>query len=126
MGERHHMTGQAYGEPLDEGRVGARVRIPLTGTPDTHWAKALTAYLTQTLVGHRHVGHMHLSHLVQGRELVLDGVEQDEAATLGACLERAVDAANDACAGDQAPDPGNMSAEEADAIARRVKVAHAS
>ena len=126
MGTTHHMTGEVYGEPLAAGRVGARVRVPLTGTPDPHWSRAFTAYLTRELTGHGHVGHMRLHDVVQGRELMLDGVEADEAATLGACLERAVEAANGACKTDEAPHPTNISREEAEAIAGRIEISSAA
>ena len=122
MGETHQMIGEVHGEPLAAGQVGARVRVPLTGTPGPHWSRAFTAYLMQDLAGHGHIGHLHLNHVVQGRDLVLDGVEESEAEALGACLHRAVDAANGACANDGAPDPPNMSPREAAAIAERVKI----
>lgn len=117
-----HMTGEVHGEPRAEGQVGARLRLPLMGTPDAHWSRAFTAYLTRELTGHGHVGHMRLHDVVQGRELVLDGVEEGEAATLGACLERAVEAANGACEGDRTPHPTNMSPQDAKAIASRVVI----
>lgn len=60
--------------------------------------------------------------MVQGRKLVPDGVEDGEAAALGPCLRRAVEAANRACVNDGAPDPANMSPQEADAIARQVQI----
>ncbi len=116
------MIGDVRGEPLAEGLVGARVRVPLTGTPGPHWSRAFTAYLMQDLAGHGNVGHLHLNHVVQGRDLVLDGVEDSEGAALGACLRRAVEAANGACENDGAPEPANMSLQEADAIAHRVQI----
>ena len=116
------MNGDARGEPLARGVVGARVRVPLSGTPGPHWSKAFTAYLTQELIGHGHVGHLHLDNVVQGRELVLDGVEDGEAEALGACLSRAVDLANGACENDTAPEPANMSPQAADAIASKVEI----
>lgn len=122
MTETHHMIGDVCGEPLAQGRVGARVRVPLTGTPGPHWSRAFTAHLTQDLMGHGSVGHLQLANVVQGRELVLDGVEDCEAAALGACLQRAVEAANGACASEPPPEPPNMSSREAAAIAHEVRV----
>ena len=122
MGETHQMLGDVRGEPLGAGQVGARIRVPLTGTPGPHWSRAFTAYLMRELAGHGHIGHLQLNQVVQGRELVLDGVEADEAAALGSCLQRAVEAANGACENDGAPDPANMSQQEASAIAERVEI----
>jgi hypothetical protein len=122
MTEKHRMMGDVRGEPLARGRVGARVRVALTGTPGPHWSRAFTAHLTRDLMGHGSVGHLQLAHVVQGRELVLDGVEDCEAAALGACLQRAVEAANGACANDRPPEPANMSPQEAEAIAHDVRV----
>jgi hypothetical protein len=59
---------------------------------------------------------------VQGRDLVLEGVEDCEADALGSCLRRAVDAANGACVEDRPCEPGNMSRPAADAIARQVAI----
>ena len=122
MAETHQMIGDVRGEPLAAGLVGARVRVPLTGTPGPHWSRAFSAYLMRDLAGHGHIGHLHLDHVVQGGDLVLDGVEETEAPALGACLLRAVEAANGACENDGAPHPANMTVGEADAIARRVRV----
>jgi hypothetical protein len=60
--------------------------------------------------------------VVQGRDLVLDGVEDREADALGTCLRRAVEAANGACVEDRPSEPANMSSQEADAIADRVGI----
>jgi hypothetical protein len=63
-----------------------------------------------------------MDQLVQGSDVVLDGVEAPEAPALGECLERAVDAAN-ACAGDDAapaPTPTNMQRNVAERIAGEV------
>src|SRR5215213_7076244 len=97
MGETYQLIGAVRGEPLAAGRVGARLRVPLTGTPGPHWSRAFSSYLAQDLTGHCAVGHLHLNDVVQGSELVLEGVEPGEAPALGECLERAVDAANRAC-----------------------------
>jgi hypothetical protein len=121
MSETHHIAGQARGEPLPEGRVGARVRVPLSGAPSPRWSRALTAHLANALTGHAAVGHLHLDEVVQGSDLVLEGVEEPEAPVLGECLQRAVVAAN-AClqeAGD-APPPANMPGTDAERIAMQV------
>src|SRR4051794_17396235 len=119
MSESHQLSGQVRGEPLPSGQVGARVVVPLSGTPGPRWSRVLTARLTKDLTGHRAVGHLHLDGVVRGGELVLDGVEDREAAALGRCLGRAVELANEACAGEaSAPCDGNMSPQQAEAIAR--------
>ena len=118
MSETHHIAGSARGEPLPAGRVGARVRVPLSGSPSPRWSRALSARLANELSGHAAVGHLHLDEVVQGCELVLEGVEEPEAPILGDSLVRAVEAAN-AClqdGGDPAP-PANMAREQADRIA---------
>src|SRR5215211_8538025 len=121
MSETHHIAGKARGEPLSVGRVGARVRVPLSGTPSPRWSRALGAHLANELTGHAAVGHLHLDEVVQGSELVLEGVEEREAPALGECLHRAVAAAN-ACmhdAGEPPPRP-NMPQPEAQRIAVQV------
>jgi hypothetical protein len=57
---------------------------------------------------------------VQGTDLVLEGVEEREAPDLGACLARAVAAAN-ACVADGPPQPENMPRPRAEAIAAQVQ-----
>jgi hypothetical protein len=94
MGEHHFIAASARGEPLAEGRVGARVRVPLSGAPSPAWSRLMTGHLTASLVNHGPVGHLCVGEAVQGAEIVLDGVEDDEAARLGAALREAVDAAN--------------------------------
>jgi len=120
MSESHQLNGEVHGEPLPSGRVGARVIVPLTGTPGPKWSRALTAHLVQDLTGHRAVGHLHVRDVVQGRTLVLEGVEAQEAAALAPCLRRAVELANRACEHDPAPCEANMSCDEAEAIAQDV------
>jgi hypothetical protein len=120
MSESHQLDGEVHAEPLPSGRVGARVIVPLTGTPSAQWSRAFTAHLVQDLTGHRAVGHLHVSDIVQGRTLVLEGVEAQEAAALGPCLRHAIDLANRACQNDPAPSDANMSCGEAEAIARDV------
>jgi hypothetical protein len=118
MSETHHIAGNARGEPLSAGRVGARIRVPLSGAPSPRWSRTLSAHLANELTGHAAVGHLHLDEVVQGAELVLEGVEEREAPALGDCLIRAVEAAN-ACvreSGEAGP-PANMPRNEADRIA---------
>ena len=50
------------------------------------------------LTGHAAIGHVRLNELVQGHEIVLEGVESDEAPNLANAVERAVDATHQACA----------------------------
>lgn len=100
MAEQHRITGEARGEPLPAGRVGVRVRIPLSGCPSARWSRALSARLSNELVGHAAVGHLRLNDVVQGDELVLEGVEEREATGLAQALRRAVDATNQACPSD--------------------------
>jgi hypothetical protein len=122
MSEQHHLSGSARGEPLETGRTGARVRIPLDSPPGPHWSNALASALVKGLVGHRAIGHLQLDHLVQGAEIVLDGVETCEAELLGPVLLDAVEAANRACAGDkEQPSTPNMDPAEADEVARIVE-----
>jgi hypothetical protein len=120
MSETHHIAGTARGEPLPEGRVGARVRVPLSGAPSPRWSRALCAQLANALTGHAAVGHLHLDQLVQGSDVVLEGVEEREAPALGPCLERAVEAANACLDADGEPIPTNMPRDAAEKIATEV------
>src|SRR3954447_10019321 len=118
MSETHHIAGAARGEPQPEGSVGARVRMPLSGTPSPRWARALSAHLANELTGHAAVGHLQLDEVVRGSELVLEGVEEREAPALGNCVLRAVEAANACMPEDrEAGPPVNMPPTEADRIA---------
>jgi hypothetical protein len=76
--------------------------------------------LTVEVTGHPNVGHLALNEVVQGHEIVLEGVESGEAERLAAAVERAVEATNRACA--DLPDDSVplKPREEADAIARTV------
>ena len=120
MAEEHTIAGPAQGEPLPTGRVGVRLRIPLSGGPSRRWSRDLSARLTAEFSGHPNVGHLVLNDVVQGHEIVLDGVESGEADAVAGAVERAVDATNRACA--DAPDDSVSlkPREEADAIARTV------
>jgi hypothetical protein len=119
MPEHHRIVGASHGEPLPEGRVGVRVRVPLSGCPSRRWSHDLKARLTNELVGHPAVGHLRLDNLIQADQIVLDGVEEREAPLLSHALQRAIDATNAAC--DVEPRPSaNVSQPEADAIAHKL------
>ena len=120
MAEQHTIVGPARGEPLPVGRVGVRLRLPLSGAPSLRWARDLSARLTAEFTGHPNVGHLALNEVVQGHEIVLEGVESGETERLAAAVERAVAATNRACA--DAPDDSVplKPREEADAIAQTV------
>ncbi len=123
MSEHHHIVGFARGEPLPLGRVGIRVRFALSGSPSPRWSRNLRARLTRELAGHAAVGHLQLNDIVQGQEIVLEGVESDEASKLAGAVERAVDAANDATDDDRADDDDptrKIRQQEADDIAGEV------
>ena len=126
MSEHHHIVEMARGEPLPLGRVGVCVRFGLSGSPSPRWSRDLRARLTRESVGHAAVGHLRLNDLVQGHEIVLEGVESDEAPTLAGSVERAVDAANHAADDDVADDDdptGKVRQQEADDIVGEVRSA---
>jgi hypothetical protein len=123
MPERHRIAGPASGVPLATGRVGARVRIPLDSPPSPRWSRSLAAHLAADLTGHPAVGHLRLDAVVQGSEIVLEGVEPAEADRLGPVLSRAIKTANAACAeaeDDSAARAPNMPGHEAAQVARTV------
>ena len=101
MSEEHHIVDLARGEPLPAGRVGVRMRFPLSGSPSPRWSRDLSARLTVELAGHPAVGHLRLNAIIQGDEIVLEGVESGEASSIAGAMERAVDAANHDCADDK-------------------------
>lgn len=119
MSEHHWIAGASNGEPLAEGRVGVRVRVPLSGCPSGRWSRDLSARLATELLGHPAVGHLRLNDIVQGDQIVLDGVEEREAPLLSSALRRAIDATNAACSVDPSPHP-NVPQPKADAIAHKV------
>jgi hypothetical protein len=121
MSEEHQIVGLARGEPLPEGRVGVCLRFPLSGTPSPRWSRGLTARLAVELTGRPAVGHLRLNQLVQGREIVLEGVESDEASHIAGAVERAVDAANVDCTDINPVDASESDAQtKAHALAREV------
>jgi hypothetical protein len=118
MSEHYQIVSDARGEPLP-GSVGVRVRIQLSGCPSSRWSRALRVNLSNELVGHAAVGHMRLNDLVQGDQIVLEGVEASEAPTLAGSLRRAVEATNRAQIGEQNP-TANAEQQEADAVAHQI------
>ena len=118
MCEHYHTVSRVRGEPLPAGHVGVRVCVQLSGRPSRRWAHDLGARLANELVGNARVGHLRLNDIVRCDQIVLEGVEESEAAALGQALERAIDAANEASAG-PIPAP-NVPQEEADAVARKL------
>jgi hypothetical protein len=124
VSEDYQIVSRARGEPLPEGCTGVLVRVQLSGCPSRRWSRDLAAGLSRELVGHAAVGHLRLNvnDIVQADQIVLEGVESSEAPVLGGALERAVDAANRACAAG-APNPRqNVAQKEADGIARMIEV----
>jgi hypothetical protein len=122
MSEEHHIVGLARGEPLPVGQVGVRMRFPLSGSPSPRWSRDLSARLVLELTGHAAVGHLRLNEIVQGQELVLEGVESGEASSIAGAVERAVDAANDDCAdGKDADQSQKLQQAEADSVAHEVR-----
>ena len=119
MSEQHRIVGDPRGDPLPAGRVGVRVRIPLSGCPSRRWSRDLSARLANELVGHAGVGHLSLNDVVQGDQLVLDGVEAREVSALAGALKRAVDLTNQTCA-EEPERPANVTPSEADAIAHEM------
>jgi hypothetical protein len=120
MAERHTIVSEARGEPLPSGQVGARLYVPLSGSPSGRWSRYLSARLTTELTGQPAVGHLRLNDIVQGDQIVLEGVEEREASNLADALRRAVEATNKACE-DRAEHPNeNMPRDAADAIAQRM------
>ena len=121
MAEQHVIAGPARGEPLPAGSVGVRIRIPLSGTPSSHWSELFEAALAMRLLRHPGTSRLRLDRAVQGGELVLEGVEDAEAPMLGPVLREAVEATNRAVARCERPEPRrNMDQERADHIAAKL------
>lgn len=121
MSEDYCIISEPRGEPRSVGNVGVCVRIRLSGYPSRRWSRNLGARLTRELVGHRHVGHLRINvnDIVQGDEIVLDGVEDREAPAIASALQRAVDGANHAAAGEGDLRP-NVAQHEAEEVAGHI------
>lgn len=122
MSEQHRIVGLASGEPLPAGRVGVRLRLPLSGNPSPRWSRNLSARLALELTGRPAVGHLRLNNIVHDAEIVLEGVEAEEAPHIAGALERAVDAANkDSASHPDAKQSVNAPQSQADSVAREVR-----
>ena len=123
MSENYRIVSPARGEPRALGEVGVCIRVQLSGRPSRRWSRDMGARLTNELVGHPSAAHLRVNvdELVRGDEIVLDGVEDRDAAGLAGALQRAVDGANQVETGetDRAP---NVTQNEADAIAGQMPV----
>jgi hypothetical protein len=121
MSEHYWIISAPRGEPRSRGDVGVRVRLQLSGHPSRRWSRDLAARLTRELVGHPGVAHLRLNadDLVQGDEVVLDGIEDREAPTLAEAIRRGVDAANRAHSDELTRAP-NVAQSEADAVADQI------
>jgi len=123
MSEDYRIVSRARAEPRAEGCTGVRVRLELSGCPSQRWSRDFAARLSRELIGHAAVGHLRLNvnEIVQGNEIVLEGVEQHEAPALGEAVEQALDAANRASTGASNSSP-NVAQKEADGIARTIEL----
>lgn len=123
MSEHHEIIGRARGEPLAAGCVGVRVRVRLSGCPSRRWSQALAGRLATELAGHAAVGHLRINvnEIVQGDEIVLEGVESSEAPALAQPLQRAVDGVNQVATSEPNLER-NVTQREADAIAGQISV----
>jgi hypothetical protein len=119
MSEHHRIVGEPRGEPLPAGRVGVRVRVPLSGSPSLRWSRDLSARLTTELAGHPAIGHLRLNDVVHGDHIVLEGVEGRDTGRLAGALRRAVDATNRACA-NRAEEAAGAAQSRADAVASEI------
>jgi hypothetical protein len=121
MSDDYRIISSPRGEPRSLGDAGVRIRVQLSGRPSRRWSHDLCARLAIELVRHPAATHlcMKADELVQGDEIVLEGVEDRDPTTLANAVRRAVDAANRACAAeiDRAP---NVSQSEADAVASHI------
>jgi ribosomal protein S27AE len=121
MFEDYCIISPPRGEPRSLGDVGVRVRVQLSGRPGARWSRALGARLTRELAGHPGATHLRvkITELVQGDEIVLDGIEDRETHALADALQRAVDAANRAQRA-SADRPTNVTQREADTVASHI------
>ena len=124
MSEYYEIISHARGEPRPAGCVGVRVYVRLSGRPSRGWSQALGARLATELTGHVAVGHLRINvnEIVQGDQIVLDGVEPSEAPALTASLQRAIDGANHAST-TPPRQARNATQQEAQAIAGQVDAA---
>lgn len=123
MFEHYEIISQARGEPRPAGCVGVRIRVRLSGVPSRRWCHTFAGRLVTELTGHASVGHLRVNtdEIVQGDQIVLEGVERSEASALAQPLRRAIDAANRAAK--LQPNPArNVSQREADAVAGQIFV----
>lgn len=121
MSEQYEIISRPRGEPRPAGSVGVTIRVRLSGVPSRRWCHAFAGRLVTELAGHTPVGHLRINRneIVQGDQIVLDGVERSEAPALAEPLRRAIYAANQAA--DAEPHPGrNASQREADAVAGQI------
>ncbi len=123
MSEDYRIIGAPRGEPRALGNAGVGLRVQLSGCPSRRWSRDLGARLTRELVGHPSAAHlrMNIDDLVQGDEIVLDGVEDRDAPGLAAALRRSVDAANHAELAVSAHVP-NVTQAEADTVASHMSL----
>jgi hypothetical protein len=121
MSEYYEIISHARGEPRPAGCVGVRVYVRLSGSPSRGWSQALGARLATELTGHAAVGHLriNINEIVQGDQIVLDGVESIEASSLAQPLQRAIDGANEASTTHPHEAP-NATQKEAEAIAGKM------
>jgi hypothetical protein len=123
MSEHYGIISAPRGEPRSRGDVGVRVRLQLSGHPSRRWSRHLAARLTRELVGHPGVAHLRVDvdQLVQGDEIVLDGIEDREAPALAEAIRHAVEAANRAGSGELTGTP-NVAQSDADAVAGHIPI----
>jgi hypothetical protein len=121
MSEDYRIISLPRGEPRSRGDVGVRVRVQLSGCPSRRWARDLSARLTRELVAHPGAAHLrvNVADVVQGNEIVLDGIEDRETPSLAEAIRRAVDAANLADA-DETTQVPNVTQREAEAVASHI------
>jgi hypothetical protein len=121
MPEYYEIISDARGEPRPAGCVGVRVYVRLSGCPSRGWSQALGARLATELTGHAAVGHLriNINEIVQGDQIVLEGVEPSEVPALAQSLQRAIDGANRAATTDPHRAP-NATQQEAEAIAGQI------
>jgi hypothetical protein len=121
MSEGYRIVGPPRGEPRSLGEVGVCVRVQLSGRPSRRWSRDLGAQLTRELVGHPGAAHLrvNVNELVQGDEIVLNGVEDRDAPALANSLQRAIHAANRADT-DEADRVPNLTQRDADTVASHI------